>query len=186
MAYGNAHSAAVVRTLAGGTRDKSLGSSSTRVNCPLGTTLTKSSELILFFVGFPGADTQHIDFTTQENLIWHIHTLDHTTAEQLTCFFTTVDAKSFQQVAFNFPMSIRGNSAGLQHADNFYFETVPASTAFLPPEAASSQPRACPAVAQPCPQRTTITGHQGNADFMPSPSHASSLRCQLGYEILFH
>lgn len=117
VGYGNPHSAAVPRTLADGKRDKSLISSCTRGNCPLGTTFTKSSEqILLLLVGFLGTGAQHVDSPTYENLICYICTLDCATAQLLIhIFFTTVDAKSFQQVAFNFLMSIQRDSAGLQH-----------------------------------------------------------------------
>lgn len=115
VGFGNPHSAAVPRTLTGGGRDKSLIRSSTRGNCPLGTTCTKSSEPILLFAGFLSAGTQHIDCTMYESLICYIRTLDCATAVTDTHFFTPVDAKSFQQVAFNFLISIQRNSAGLQH-----------------------------------------------------------------------
>ena len=88
VGYGNPHSAAVPRALAGGRRDKSLTSSSTRGNCPLGTTFTKSSEpILLFFVRFPGAGTQYIDSTTYLNLI-NIHALDCATAQLLIHIFS--------------------------------------------------------------------------------------------------
>lgn len=86
VGYGNPHTASVSRTPAGGRRDKSLISSR---NCPLGTTFTKSSEQILLsFVGFLGAGTQHVDSTTYENLICHRHALDCGTAQLQTHIFS--------------------------------------------------------------------------------------------------
>lgn len=79
VGYGNPHSAAVPRTLAGGRRRKPLFSSSTRGNCPLGTTFTASSEpILLLFVRFLGAATQQVDSTTYEN---PIATFTHWTAQ---------------------------------------------------------------------------------------------------------
>jgi len=89
VGYGNPHSAAVPRTLAGGRRDQSLISSSTRGNCPLGSTFTRISEpILLFFIGFPGAGPQHVGSTTYENLICYIHALDCATAQLLTHLFS--------------------------------------------------------------------------------------------------
>lgn len=88
VGYGNPHSAAAPRTLTGGGRDKSLISSSSRGNSPLGTTCTKSSEPILLFAGFLGAGTQHIDCTTYENLICYIRMLDCATAQLLIHIFS--------------------------------------------------------------------------------------------------
>lgn len=164
VGYGNPHSAAVPRTLAGGRRDKSLISSSTRGNCPLGTTFTKSSEpILLFFVGFLGAGTRHVDSATHENLIYYTRALGCATAQlAIHVFFPAVDAKSFHKWHLTFWWVFRGilldYSIHCVSTENFYFETVPALTAFLPPEAVSSQLQACPVVAQPCPERTTITG----------------------------
>lgn len=88
VGYGNPQPAAVPRTLAGGTRDKRLVSSSARGNYPLGTTFTKSSEPILLFVGLLDAGTQHVDSTTYENLICYVHVLDGATAQFLTHIFS--------------------------------------------------------------------------------------------------
>lgn len=89
VGYGNPNSTAVPRTLAGGRRDKSLISSSTRGNCPLGTTFTKTSQpILLFFVGFLGVGTQRVDSTTYENLICYICALHCATAQLLIHIFS--------------------------------------------------------------------------------------------------
>lgn len=164
VGYGNPHSAAAPRTLAGGRRGKSLISSSTRGNCPLGTTFTKNSgSILLLFVGFLGAGTRHVDSTTHENPIYYTRALGCATAQLAIHVFSLQEMSSpFNKWHLTFRWVFRGirldYSIHCVSTENFYFGTVPALTAFLPPEAVSSPLQACPVVARPCPERTTIAG----------------------------
>ena len=72
-----------------GEETKALLAAAQEGTAPWEQPLQKNSEpILLFFVGFLGAGTQHIDSTTYENLICYICALDCATAQLLIHIFS--------------------------------------------------------------------------------------------------
>lgn len=119
VGYAKARFEAALRTLAGGRRDKSPVRSSKGRRCPSGSTFTESSKPILLLWQVPRSrnSTGRYCCTVTAGLL-RTCTGRYNCLVTDTHLFMAVDAESFQEVIFNFLMSITMNlnSAGLQHS----------------------------------------------------------------------